>query len=330
MSISVIKPGLETTVQDYPGRQGMLRDGVPPSGPQDDWSFRLANLVVGNEPGAAALECQLLGPELRFDTDVTIAVCGADMGASLDGESIQMWRSIAVSAGQVLQLGGARFGARTYIAVAGGIDVPVTMGSRSTYATASLGGSNGKPLTAGQTLSIGEASSAIGGRDRQILRSAIPVMPTEKVNTIRVVCGPNDDWVSEKGMEAFFEAEWKLTPRSNRVGYRIQGPKIDYSEAALNKSPEHGDHPSNIIDIGYPIGGINWAGETPIILMHDCVTLGGFFIPFTVPSCDLWKLAQLRPGTGLKFTKISVEEAQSERRKIEKCCAPVNVIDAFE
>ncbi|MBN9008096.1 MAG: biotin-dependent carboxyltransferase [Rhizobiales bacterium] len=329
MNISVIKPGLETTIQDFPGRRGMLRHGVPPSGPQDDWSFRLANLVVGNPAGAAALECQLLGPELRFNADAVIAICGADMGATLDSQPVQMWQSIAVSPGQLLQLGGARYCARTYIAVAGGIDVPVTMGARATYATAALGGADGKPLTSQQVLAVGASALETPHRSRQVLPSATPAMPTDKVNTICVVRGPNDDWVSEKGVKEFFEAEWKLTTRSNRVGYRIQGPKLDYSETALTKSPEHGDHPSNIIDIGYPIGGINWAGETPIILMHDCVTLGGFFIPFTVPSCDLWKLAQIRPGSSFMFREITLEEAQSQRRKIEKCCVLANIVDSI-
>ena len=166
-----------------------------------------------------------------------------------------------------------------------------------------------------------DALTAGGSSARQVLRSAIPPMPNARKNTISVMLGPNDDWVSQTGKQQFFDAEWKLTSRSNRVGYRIQGPGIEYSEIALNKGIEHGDHPSNIIDIGYPIGGINWAGETPIILMHDCITLGGFFVPFTVPSCEFWKLAQLRPGSMIQFQAISLEDAQSKRRELERFVA---------
>lgn len=326
MKMEVIKPGLETTVQDYPGRQGMLRHGVPPSGPQDDWSFRLANLLVGNPAGTAALECQFLGPELHFHDDAIVALGGADMAAKLDGHSIAMWRSVLVRKGQLLSLSGATHGARTYIAVAGGISVETIMSAKATYVTAALGGADGKPLAAGQFLTTG-APPANARPDREVADFARPPIPSGKVQQIFAMLGPNDDWISETGKKLFFDADWQLTARSNRVGYRIQGPQIEYSQIAKDKDPDNGNHPSNIIDIGYPIGGINWAGETPIILMHDCITLGGFFIPFTVPSCELWRLAQARPGATLRFSEISLEEAQANRRRIDAYCKEASILD---
>jgi biotin-dependent carboxylase-like uncharacterized protein len=326
MTINVLKPGLETTVQDYPGRQGMLRDGVPPSGPLDDWSFRLANLLVGNDAGTAALECQFLGPTLRFEQRALIGVCGGDLSPRLDSVPIPMWTSVRVEAGQVLSFGGAVVGARAYLAVSGGIDVPAAMGSRSTYVTARLGGMSGAPLAAGQTIAVGQPRTAVRA-GRSILATHRPPLSTGKVHQIAVVQGPKDDWVTPEGCQQFYATDWKLTSRSNRVGFRIQGPQIAFGPKAYHKDPENGDHPSNIIDIGYPIGGINWAGETPIILMHDCITLGGFIVPFTVPSSEFWRLAQARPGEVLRFWPVGVNEAQQARRAIEQMCLPNSIGD---
>ena len=320
MTITVLKAGLETTVQDYPGRQGMLRDGVPPSGPLDDWSFRLGNLLVGNEPGAAALECQFLGPTLRFNAPALIAVCGGDLSARLDDAPLPLWAGVKVEPGQILSFGGPTLGARAYVAVAGGVDVPAVMGSRSTYVTARLGGIDGGPLKAGQTIPIG--APAVAARPGRLARAdRRPPIPSSKAHRISVVPGPKNDWITAAGREQFYAASWRLTSRSNRVGFRIEGGGIEFSRRAFEKDPENGDHPSNIIDIGYPIGGINWAGEAPIILMHDCITLGGFIIPFTVPSGEFWKLAQIKPWETLHFAPIRVEEAQQARRKIDELCS---------
>jgi urea carboxylase len=324
MTIEVVKPGLATTVQDFPGREGMLRHGVPPSGPLDDWSFRLANLLVGNPAGAAALECQFVGPTLRFTQRALVSVCGADMGARLDGAPLPLWTSVRVEAGQIVALSGATVGARAYIAVAGGIDVPVVMGSRATYVTARLGGVGGAALAAGHTVAIG--NSAADTRPGRVARpSCRPPLGEQKLHAIAAVSGPKDDWIAPAGRRRFYATDWKLSSRSNRVGFRIQGPRLEFAAPALDKAPENGEHPSNIIDIGYPIGGINWAGETPIILMHDCITLGGFIVPFTVPSSEFWKLAQARPGDILRFSETSVEQAQAARVAIDRLCTPANI-----
>ena len=304
----------------------MLRDGVPPSGPLDDWSFRLANLLVGNQPGAAALECQFLGPTLRFDAPTLIAICGGDLSAKLDSTPLPLWTGQRVEAGQILSFGGPTLGARAYIAVAGGVDVPIVMSSRSTYVTARLGGAEGGPLVVGQTLPIGPPP--IGLRPGRTVRAdrRPPILPN-KAHRICVVPGPKQDWVTPAGREQFYATTWKLTSRSNRVGFRIEGGCIEFSRRAYEKDPENGDHPSNIIDIGYPIGGINWAGEAPIILMHDCITLGGFIIPFTVPSGEFWKLAQMKPWETISFAPISVEQAQQARRIIDDLCRSDSIDD---
>lgn len=325
MSIVVLKPGLETTIQDFPGRIGMLQHGVPPSGPLDDWSFRIANLLVGNDPGRCALECQFVGPQLRFDSPALVSICGGDLGPELDGVPVPMWTGVQVDRGQVLALGGARVGARAYIAISGGIEVPTVMGARGTYVTARLGGIDGGALKAGQVLQCGSPprQASVG---RTVRPDCRPPITNSKTHSIAVVEGPKGDWVSEAGKSQFYGTPWVLTSRSNRVGFRIQGPQIDFSSLAYEKAPENGDHPSNIIDIGYPIGGINWAGETPIILMHDCITLGGFFVPFTVPSCEFWKLAQARPGDTLHFLPTSVEKSQTLRKAIDELCIPQSIV----
>lgn len=322
--IDVLKPGIETTIQDYPGRQGMLRDGVPPSGPLDDWSFRLANLLVGNGAGAAALECQFLGPQLRFTQRALISVCGGDMQAQLDSMRVPLWTSAQVEPGQVLSFNGAIVGARSYLAVAGGFDVPAVMGARSTYVTAKLGGMGGAAITTGQRLPVGQTKVAFSA-GRVVKPACRPPITNSKSHQINVVPGPKDDWITPEGCAQFYGADWKLMGRSNRVGFRLEGPTISFAACAYDKDPENGDHPSNIIDIGYPIGGINWAGETPIILMHDCITLGGFIVPFTVPSSEFWKLAQARPGDRLRFTPVSVEAAQNARRTIDRQCMPSSI-----
>jgi urea carboxylase len=304
----------------------MLRDGVPPSGPLDDWSFRLANLLVGNDPGMAALECQFVGPTVRFEQAALIGICGGNLSPKLDSIPIPMWTSLRAKAGQVLSLGGAVYGARAYLAVAGGIDVPIVMGSRSTYVTARLGGIEGRPLTAGQTLAVGRPSVVVNA-GRSVLSARRPPLSNGGIHRISVVPGPKHDWVTSAGHQQFYATAWKLTSRSNRVGFRIQGEQIEFSHRAYEKDPENGDHPSNIIDIGYPIGGINWAGETPIILMQDCITLGGFIVPFTVPSGEFWKLAQARPREVLRFAPVSVEEAQKVRRRIDEICSQGSIED---
>lgn len=323
--LEVIKPGLETTVQDFPGRIGYWEQGFPFSGPMDFWSFQLANLLVGNEPGAAGLECQFTGPTLRFARDAVVAVTGADMAPTIDSDPAPMWQSFAVRAGETLSLGFARLGARAYLAVAGGIDTPPVLGSRSTFHQAGIGGMEGHALKKGQVLPVAGGDGRPG---RRVADDCRPPITVERRWRIEVVPGPNDDWIDEAGRERFLSSDWTLQTRSNRTGFRLDGPEWTFAERAYNKRSEHGDHPSNILDHGYPVGTVNLCGQTPIILVNDGPSTGGFINPYTVPSAAFWKLAQSKPGDVYRFEAISLEQAQDLRRRINRLCTAQSIEDA--
>lgn len=317
--LEVLKPGLETSVQDFPGRLGFWEQGFPPSGPFDMWSHRLANLLVGNPESAATLECQFIGPSLRFQRDGVAAVTGCDMGPHLDGEDAPLWESFRVRAGQVLSLAPAVRGARAYIAVAGGIDTPPVLGSRSTFHMAGVGG---YALKAGQVVPVGEGSGQPGRRIRDDCR---PDIAGQQEWTIEVVAGPNDDWIDEAGHRTFLTSPWTLTAKSNRTGFRLNGPQWSFTEIATDKRPEHGHDPSNILDHGYPMGAVNLCGQTPIILVVDGPSTGGFINPYTVTSAAFWKLAQSRPRDVYRFRSVSVQDAQAQRREIDGFCSEASV-----
>ena len=314
----VIKKGLETSVQDYPGRMGFLNQGFPPSGPMDSWSFRLSNLLVGNSESSAALECQFMGPTLGFEKDCIISICGADMQPKLDGKPIPLWQSIKIKQGQVLELSYCLAGARTYISVDGGIDTEPWLGSKSTFHKAGVGGVEGRAIQEGQLIKVGDGN---GQEGKQVKNNCKPHIQSDGNWEIEVVRGPNDDWLDEKGYKTFQNANWKMQARSDRTGLRLDGPTLTFNEKATNKSPEHGYEPSNIIDQGYPIGGINLAGQTPIILVNDGPSMGGFIVPYTVPSAAFWKLGQAKPGDILKFKEVTVEQAQEMRRAQTSICS---------
>jgi len=323
--VQVIKKGLETSVQDYPGRIGTLNLGFPPSGPMDSWSFRLANVLVENEPGAAALECQFLGPTLKFNSDRIIAITGANMSPKINGTPVPLWESLEVKKDQVLEMSFATVGARSYIAFSGGINTTPWLGSRSTFHKAGVGGIEGKAIQEGQIIPLNKSKSVAG---RKIKKNSIPVMSTNKKWSVEVVKGPNDDWVDEKGHKMFLNSDWKLQSKSDRTGYRLEGPKWSFTEKATNKSLEHGTFPSNIIDQGYPVGAINLAGQTPIILVNDGPSMGGFIVPYTVPSASFWKLGQAKPGDSFNFVEISVEKAQTLRTEQTMICSEASLVSS--
>jgi 5-oxoprolinase (ATP-hydrolysing) subunit C len=321
--VQVIKKGLETSIQDYPGRIGTLNQGFPASGPMDSWSFRLANILVGNEPGDAALECQYIGPTLKFKSDRTISITGANMSPKIDGKLIPMWESIEIKADQTLEMEFATIGARSYIAFSGGINSEPWLGSRSTFHKAGVGGIEGKAIQDNQILPLGKNKNT---HFRKIKKDSIPIFSNDKNWSIEVVLGPNDDWVDKKGHEIFLNSKWKLQAKSDRTGYRLDGPKLTFADKATNKSLEHGSEPSNIIDQGYPAGAINLAGQTPIILVNDGPSMGGFINPYTVPSSAFWKLGQAKPGDTFKFVEISVEKAQLLRAEQSIICSEESLV----
>ena len=306
-TIEVVAPGTQTTVQDWPGRTGYWAVGVPPSGPMDSLSFRLVNRLVGNDPGAAGIETTLSGPTLKFNADTVVALGGAELAATLDGEAMPYWEAVPVKAGQVLRVGGAEgAGTRAYIAVRGGIDVPRYLGSRSTFTLGKFGGHAGRVLTTGDVLHIGAAVDGQPGRALDV-----PVKPqlTHRWE-VGVLYGPHGapDFFAPEYIEAFFASDWEVHYNSNRTGVRLIGPKpvwarLDGGEAGL--------HPSNIHDNPYAIGSVDFTGDMPVILGPDGPSLGGFVCPATVAQAELWKIGQLRPGDTVRFTRLSAEEAEA-------------------
>jgi urea carboxylase len=321
--LEVLEPGLETSVQDFPGRIGFWEQGFPPSGPFDMWSHRLANLLVGNSVDAATLECQFLGPRLRFLRDGIIAITGGDMTPMLDDRPVPMWETLAVRADQQLLLGAARLGARAYIGIAGGIDTPPVLGSRSTFHMAGVGGVGGYALKSGQRIPLAPAEGSPGRRVKEDYR---PDISGQREWVIEVVPGPNDDWIDQDGHEMFLTSPWTLTAKSNRTGFRLAGPRWSFTEVATNKLPEHGQDPSNILDHGYPMGAVNLCGQAPIILVVDGPSTGGFINPYTVSSAAFWKLAQSLPGDVYRFESVSVQEAQQRRRAIDQLCSDASLV----
>ena len=321
--IEVMKPGLETSVQDWPGRIGYWNQGFPPSGPMDSWSMRLGNVLVGNAPGEAALECQFMGPTLRFHRETVIAITGADMRPTLEGRPVPLWESVAVQAGQELALAFPRVGARTYVAIAGGIRTKPWLGSRSTFHKAGVGGMDGRALKPGQIVPVAEGRGTVG---RRVKEDARPRFATDKRWQIEVVRGPNDDWIDQAGHQRFLNSDWTLSSKSDRTGFRLRGPEWTFADKAINKAPEHGSIPSNIIDQGYPVGAINLAGQTPIILVNDGPSMGGFINPYTVPQAGFWKLGQSKPGDVCRFREISVDEAQAMARHIKQICTEASIV----
>jgi biotin-dependent carboxylase-like uncharacterized protein len=309
MAIEVVKPGLSTSVQDQ-GREGYYHVGVPPSGALDQFSLEAANLLVGNPAGAAGLECAYAGPELRFEEAALVAVTGAELEPRVDGEARPRWTSFEVPAGATLSFGHLRAGARGYIAIAGGIDVPEKLGSRSTYALGALGGFEGRPLQAGDTLALGSPDGAAAGRS--VPQDLWPTLSNEL--EIRVVMGLYDHLLTDEGRATFFDATWSLTPTADRVGFRYKGPEL----AMLEREQPFGagSDPSNIVDAPYPIGSIQVPGGVePIVLHRDAVSGGGYAMIATVISADLDAVGQSAPGSKTRFVEVDLGGALAARRE---------------
>jgi len=302
-AVAVLSPGLQTTVQDYPGRIGYWHVGVPPSGPMDSLAFRLANRLVGNDPAAAALEITVNGPTLRFESNAVFALTGADFGATLDGQPVERWRAISAPAGAVLQVRAAVAGMRGYLAVAGGFDAPRYLGSRSTFILGKFGGAHGRALKTGDAVYFGD-------RPLTVVAPVAGFQPPLVANTweIGVLYGPHGapDFFTPGDIETFFSTDWKVHHNSDRTGVRLIGPKPRW---ARPDGGEAGLHPSNIHDNAYAVGTVDFTGDMPVILGPDGPSLGGFVCPATIANAELWKIGQLRPGDIVRFRAISHEDA---------------------
>ncbi|SDC99958.1 antagonist of KipI [Melghirimyces thermohalophilus] len=298
-AISVIKSGLLTTVQDL-GRIGYQQYGMVAAGAMDPLALQVGNLLVGNPRGLAALEITLLGPVLRFERPCTIALTGADLSPRLNESPMPMWKRVSVKKGQKLSFGTPREGVRTYLCVQGGIDVPVVMGSRSTYIKGEVGGLHGRALQSEDQLPVGKTDDRHqrpGVRGIQLSRKYRPCYGREI--RLRAVPGPQEEAFTDEAVERFFREPYQVTTQSDRMGYRLDGPKLSHRSGA------------DIISDATAPGSVQVPAEgQPIVLTADRQTTGGYAKIATVISADLFRLAQAGPGCQVRFERVSVDEAR--------------------
>ena len=313
-TIDVLSPGVQSTVQDYPGRIGYWSIGVPPSGPMDSLAFRLANRLAGNTEDKAGLEITLAGPTLRFNCDSIVAVCGAPMDVRLDGEPLAQWRAQPVKAGAILQFGKlVNHGCRAYLAVRGGFSVPDYLGSKSTFTLGQFGGHAGRTLLTGDVLHItpadvhGVAREAGHGRSEHVLPEELIPRYSDKWE-IGVMYGPHGapDFFTGDDIKTFFAVDWEVHYNSSRSGVRLIGPKPRW---ARSDGGEAGLHPSNIHDNAYAVGSVDFTGDMPVILGPDGPSLGGFVCPVVIVQAELWKMGQFKPGDTVRFCRMSMAQA---------------------
>jgi len=308
-TMTVLAPGVQTTVQELPGRVGLWHVGVPPSGAWDDLSFALATLAVGNDPTAAGLEAVLVGPALCFSTRTLVCLAGAVHHARLDDRAVPVGVVMVVPAGGVLDLGPVDGpGMRGYLAVQGGIDADRVLGSRATFLLGELGGCAGRALAAGDELRVGNPENARAPLD------VAPLLPhLTSTWELRVISGPHGapDYLTDAGVRELFAADWRVDHRADRTGVRLVGPRPGW---ARTDGGEAGLHPSNIHDSPYPVGAVMLSGDTPVVVGPDGPSLGGFVVAATVISTDRWKLGQLRPGDGVRLVAVSAEHAEQAAR----------------
>lgn len=313
MTLEIRQPGLSTTIQDL-GRPGYYDLGFPQGGAMDQESARLANALVGNPASAAVLECTYMGPVVVTDTDATVAVTGAPIEVRVNGTPVEEWARLELKAGDELSFGVIRGGSTFLIAVRGGIDVPLALGSRSTYAIGRIGGIEGRAVQAGDRLPVGEATSPLPAGDR-----IVPEHRPEHARSqeVRIVRGLYDHLLSDEGLRRLVEEEWTLTPTANRMGLRYSGPGVEWR--GREQPFGAGQDPSNIVDAGYAVGSIQIPGGTqPIVLHRDAVSGGGYAMVATVISADMDLVARASPGTTTRFVPVTLDEAlvaRAERRE---------------
>lgn len=305
--IDVMQGGTQTSIQDFPARIGYWQIGVPPSGAFDSRSFRFGNRLLNNFENAAGLEITLQGPTLKFSCATKIVITGAMIDAKLDNKTIEINQVICINAGQVLQLGRINSqGARSYLCVAGGINCPDYLNSKSTFTLGQFGGHNGRALRAGDVLHLHQEEC-----NPNLHLLSLPTNLIPKINNqwqLRVIYGPHGapDFFTEKDINTFFNCDWEVHYNSSRTGVRLIGPKPEW---ARTSGGEAGMHPSNIHDNAYAFGTVDFTGDMPVILGPDGPSLGGFVCPATVITADLWKLGQVRAGDKIRFIPVTIADA---------------------
>ncbi|MFP5423244.1 MAG: urea carboxylase [Gammaproteobacteria bacterium] len=305
-TFEVLSAGTQTTVQDFPGRLGYWAVGVPPSGPMDSRALRMGNRLLGNAADAAGLEITMSGPTLRFNTDAVVAVTGAPIPLSVDGIEQPLNTALLIKAGSTLSLGTIQgAGARSYLSLRGGVQVPDYLGSKSTFTLGQFGGHGGRALRAGDVLHIPALTDRQAGAQLPAdLCSALPA-----VREIRVIYGPHGapEYFTPAYIETFFATDWEVHFNSSRTGVRLIGPKPEW---VRDSGGEAGLHPSNIHDNPYAIGAVDFTGDMPVILGPDGPSLGGFVCPVTIIEADLWQLGQLKAGDKVRFAPVDIATAR--------------------
>ena len=322
-AIEVLDGGLQTTVQDWPGRLGLWDVGVPPSGPMDALSLRIGNRLVGNPEGAPALEFTLRGGSYLFRDDTWFCLTGADMRATLDGEPVERYRPVLARRGQELRLGEAVAGLRAYLCVQGGFDVAPILGSASTFALGGFGGHGGRALVAGDVVGLGPASGEVGER-------GVEPPPFARTWEIGVVPGPHctPEFLPASYLEMLTSTDWTVHFNSSRTGIRLSGPAPQW---AREDGGDAGLHPSNLHDNPYAIGSLNLTGDLAVLLGQDGPSLGGFVCPVTTPAAEMWKIGQLRPGDTVRFRLLSLDQARHLDAAQKQCLAdPARFSEAYQ
>ncbi len=335
--LEIIEPGPQCAVQDV-GRRGLGALGIPPSGAQDSFSLRIANLLVGNptggplviadDPGSAGLEVLLGGIKVRALAPLVVAVTGAEVDVTIDGDPAPRWQALPLRSGSTLACGFSKAGARAYLAVHGGIDVPFFLGSRATHVRGQFGGLDGRELKRGDRLPISAARADAGALVGRRLRPELVPTYTRRWD-VRVVPGPEEDIFTPESVETFYATEWKLNPKSDRTGMRFMGPALSFREGRPDfLVDDAGQDPSNItIDPGAPVGTIQVpSGVEPIVLGVDSPTIGGYARIGTVISTDMAAVGQARPFEHIRFVRTSYEDAVDAIRAQEALIVESSVI----
>ena len=335
MVFEVLDGGPQSTIQDV-GRPGYLATGMPPSGAADRFALGVGNLLVGNDPGerylvgrrprSAGLEVLLSGLKLRALAETVIAITGADLTAMLDDSPLPMWRTVRVRPGNTVAFRRPRAGARAYVAMAGGIDVPVFAGSRATNVRAFVGGIDGRAIKKGDVITTLAPRRALGHLEGWRLRDSL-VPRFDGRWRVRVVLGPQDDLFLEESLGTFLTYDWRLSPTSDRMGCRFVGPKLEFKPRPTYLVEQAGADPSNIVDDTIPVGGIQVpSGLEPIVLHVDGPSLGGYAKIATVISADLGQVGQMRPGEIANFEAVSTNEAVEALRKLEDSISEASLV----
>lgn len=306
--VTVAEPGPQTTVQDL-GRTGQLRYGIPPSGPMDRVAFVVANRLVGNPDGAAALECTLMGPRLEVSAPCAMAVTGADVPVSVNGAAAPAWTTLLLAAGDRVRVGAARAGVRAYLAFGGGLDVPMVLGSRATYVRGRLGGLHGRALRKADRLRLFPAAMPAV---REAPPAARTVFAQEPV--LRVVLGPQAHRFTGEGIATLLGHPYEMLPQSDRMGARLAGPRVAHARG------------HDIISDGIALGSIQVPGDgQPIALLVDRQSTGGYTKIATICSFDIGRLGQVKPGQRVRFAEVDVGRAHALLRESEAALGAVLV-----